>query len=378
MIGGSSGTELEIDDNQFSWSVNDASGLSALSVTVTRDSGDGPEIIYSSTDLADATGAMDFNDYGVGVYEILVVATDGDADWAGDASGSSAGRTAVVGELFLSTSTRAKLNVNGDEWVTLHRADITGTSSGEVLFDHSELSHPWFSWWSPNLDAFHMLADGSMILSTDGRGSVGGQDFRDGGLVQFFGDKWLERNPDNPEGLHQTARMIASEEQLFGARSFWTGIDAISMAPDGDLVISIDNPRSLADGRSYHPGDLIRIRLRQDGSLADSSLYFDHNVLNATGRQIFGHRWTDRSVNVDGAHVLSDGRILLTVSRTVTVGDDDVSFKDGDVFVYDPDDDTASMLWDEDSFRRNEDVDALFLGIGNGELNLLDQLDVDL
>jgi hypothetical protein len=220
---------------------------------------------------------LDFNDFGIGVFEILVVATDGDADWAGDASGSSAGRTAVVGELFVSTSTRAKLNVDGDQWVTLHRADITGTSSGEVLFDHSELSHPWFSWWSPNLNAFHMLADGSMILSTDGRGSVGGQDFRNGGLVQFFGDKWLERNPDNPDGLHQTARMITTEEQLFGARSFWTGIDAISVAPDGDLVISIDSSRSLADDHLYHPGDLIRIRLHHDGSLVESSTYFDHS-----------------------------------------------------------------------------------------------------
>lgn len=370
-LSGSSGTELEIDTNEYSWSVEDGSGLSALSVTVTRDTGEGPAVIFATTDTADATGSFNFDDYGVGIYEVLVVATDADGDWAGDAASSHAGRTSVVGELFVSTSTRAKLEVEDGEWVTLHRSDVTSTHDGDVLFDHSQLSHPWFSWWKPNLNAFHMLADGSMILSTDGRGKVGDQDFRDGGLVRFFGDEWLARNADNPGQLHQTAQMVTTEEQLFGNRSWLTGVDAISIAPDGNLVISLDRNRSLADGKSYHRGDLIKIVLQDDGTLASSELHFDHQVLDATGWRLFG-RWFDQGVNVDGAHVLEDGRIVLSVSSTATAGDGGESFQDGDVFVYDPDTDLAELLFDEDSFRRNEDVDAVFLGIGNGELDLLD------
>ncbi|MEM9366352.1 MAG: cadherin domain-containing protein [Planctomycetota bacterium] len=370
-ISGSSGTELEIDTNVYSWNVEDASGLSALSVTVTRDAGDGPVAIYTTADIADATGSFHFDDFGVGVYELLIVATDADEDWAGDGASSSAGRTSVVGELFISTTTRAKLEVDDGEWVTLHRADVASTSNGDVLFDHSQLSHPWFSWWTPNLNAFHMLADGSMILSTDSRGSIGDQDFRDGGLVRFYGDEWLSRNPGNPDHLHQSAQMIATEEQLFGKRSLLTGVDAISMAPDGNVVISLDRNRSLADGNAYHRGDLIKIVLREDGALASSALYFDHQVLDATGRRWFGH-WFHHDVNVDGAHVLEDGRILLSVDRTATAGTDGRSYKDGDVFVYDPTTNLAELLFDEDSFRRDEDVDAVFLGIGNGELSLLD------
>jgi len=370
-ITGSSGTELEIDTNAYAWSVVDPSALSALSVTVSRNQGDGPEVIYSTTDIADAVGSVNFDDFGVGVYEILVVASDGDDDWAGDASSSNAGRTSVVGELVLSTSTRAKLQVDDGEWARLHRADMTSTHDGDVLFDHSQLSHPWFSWWTPNLDAFHMLADGSMILSTNQRGRVGNQTFRDGGLVRFFGDEWLARNPENPGQRHQTAEMLTTERQLFGRRSWVTGVDAISIAPDDDLVISLDRDRALADGNAYHRGELIKIKLREDGSLASSSLFFDHQVMDATGWRLF-RSWFDRGVNVDGAHVLEDGRILLSVSSTASVGGEGERFKDGDVFVYDPDKDTAELLFDEDSFRRNEEVDAVFLGVGNGELTLLD------
>ncbi|MEM8672175.1 MAG: tandem-95 repeat protein [Planctomycetota bacterium] len=371
-IAGSNGTELEIDTNEYSWTVEDASGLSAFSVTVTRDNGDGPVAIFSTTDIADSTGSFNFDDYGVGIYEVLVVATDADGDWAGDAASSNAGRTSVVGELYISTTTRAKLEVEDGQWVSLHRADVTSTSDGDVLFDHSQLSHPWFSWWTPNLNAFHMLADGSMVLSTDGRGSIGGQDFRDGGLVRFFGDEWLARNADNPGDLHQTARMISTEQQLFGNRSLLTGVDAISIAPDGNLVISLDRNRSLADGQSYHRGDLIKVTLRQDGTLASSELYFSHEVLDATGWRLFG-RFFDQGVNVDGAHVMEDGRIVLSVSSTATAGDTEDHFRDGDVFVYDPETDLAELLFDEDSFRRNEEVDAVFIGLGNGELSLIDE-----
>lgn len=374
-LDGSSGTQLEIDTNEFSWDVTDPSGLSVLSVVVTRDAGDGPEVIYSTTDVGDAVGTFNFDDQGVGVFEIMVVATDGDADWSGDGAGSSAGRTAVVGEVFISTTTRAKLEVDDGDWVTLHQSDMTSVANGDVLFDHSQLSHPWFSWWRPNLDAFHMLADGSMILSTSGRGEIGDEDFHNGGLVRFYGDTWLERNAGNPGGLYQTADMISTEVQIFGDNRFGTNIDAISMAPDGNLVISIAHGRELADGQYYHSGDLIKLGLYEDGSLGQSSLYFDHDVLNATGRRRFGPSWADRSVNVDGAHVLDDGRIVLTVSQTVSVGDDGPRFQDGDIFVYDPLAELAEMLFDEDNFRRDEDVDAIFIGLGNGELQLWEYIE---
>ena len=92
-------------------------------------------------------------------------------------------------------------------------------------------------------------------------------------------------------------------------------------------------------------------------------------MLNATGRSFFGNLWSDRAINVNGAHVLDDGRIVLTTSRTTSVGADGPQFEDGDLFVYDPISGIAELLFDEGNFRRNEDIDAVFLGVGNGMIN---------
>src|SRR5207253_1066210 len=70
------------------------SGIGGLSVTVTRDG----TIIYTTSNVADATGNFDFTSFGLGTYHIDISATDADNDRANDSLSASASRTVVVSD----------------------------------------------------------------------------------------------------------------------------------------------------------------------------------------------------------------------------------------------------------------------------------------
>ena len=98
-----------------------------------------------------------------------------------------------------------------------------------------------------------------------------------------------------------------------------------------------------------------------DGSIAayDSStdtaiLYFDES--NFSGNE-----------DIDAIHVLSNGNIVLSVSGNATLGG--LSFSDGDIVSYDPGADTATLLFDENNFSGNADVDAVYVR-ANGNILL--------
>jgi hypothetical protein len=67
-LNGSLGAENDGQNQNFTWSVSDASGLSSYSVTITRN---GATLFSGNAD-----GSFDFNSYGVGTYELSVSATD--------------------------------------------------------------------------------------------------------------------------------------------------------------------------------------------------------------------------------------------------------------------------------------------------------------
>src|SRR5205823_1306878 len=84
VLGGSTGSETDGQDNTFTWTITDAgSGVASSTVSVTKD---GVEIFNSS----DLSGTFDFNSFGLGTFQISVSATDADADRANDSLTSSA------------------------------------------------------------------------------------------------------------------------------------------------------------------------------------------------------------------------------------------------------------------------------------------------
>ncbi|MCI0461807.1 MAG: putative Ig domain-containing protein [Gemmataceae bacterium] len=90
LLGGSSGTETDGQDQQFTWDVSDVSGLSTIDVTITKV---GFGVLAS---FATASGSYDFNQAGPGTYTLTVGALDNDGDRSGDQSSSTAERSVIV------------------------------------------------------------------------------------------------------------------------------------------------------------------------------------------------------------------------------------------------------------------------------------------
>src|SRR5439155_288592 len=90
-LGGSQGSENDGQNQKFTWNVSDASGLSNVRVTISKNG----NVIHTFTT---ANGNFDFNSLGLGDYQISVSATDADTDWAGDQLGNSASRSVGVSD----------------------------------------------------------------------------------------------------------------------------------------------------------------------------------------------------------------------------------------------------------------------------------------
>src|SRR5439155_18912754 len=91
-VGGSTGTETDGQTQSFDWNISDTSGLSAISVVITQDG----TPIYSTTNLADATGNFNFDSFGLGNFAIQISATDADGDRANDTATATASRSVTV------------------------------------------------------------------------------------------------------------------------------------------------------------------------------------------------------------------------------------------------------------------------------------------
>ncbi|MEO1529141.1 MAG: PKD domain-containing protein, partial [Planctomycetota bacterium] len=92
VLGGSAGEENHGDDQFFSWSFSDPSGVSAATIEVFREGNSNP--IYSSASTN--ASAFNFDSFGLGVFTLVVTATDNDSDTPLDNASSSATRSVSV------------------------------------------------------------------------------------------------------------------------------------------------------------------------------------------------------------------------------------------------------------------------------------------
>ncbi len=86
-LGGSEGIESHADEQEFTWSIFDPSGLASISVVV--DEAGVETTLFSTTNLLDAAGSFNFDDQGPGIFKIVANATDADADVPADSSTTS-------------------------------------------------------------------------------------------------------------------------------------------------------------------------------------------------------------------------------------------------------------------------------------------------
>ncbi|NLF32235.1 MAG: PEP-CTERM sorting domain-containing protein [Planctomycetes bacterium] len=126
-------------------------------------------------------------------------------------------------------------------------------------------------------------------------------------------------------------------------------VDAFHLMADGDFVLSTTFDQSLG-GLSFEPGDLVRY----DPAANTASLLFDGSLLG-------------RNENIDGVYVRESGEILLSTTSSACLAG--LSFRSGDVVEYNPASGAVSLVFDQDWFSRNEDIDALHV-LEDGDLVL--------
>ncbi len=119
--------------------------------------------------------------------------------------------------------------------------------------------------------------------------------------------------------------------------------------PQGHLLLSTVNGETLG-GLSFTPDDLVEY----DSVSDTATLYFDGNHFS-------------NNENIDAVDVLDNGLIALSTTNNARLGG--LNFRDGDIVLYDPGSDTATLLFSENNFSGNEDVDAVHI-LPNGHILL--------
>jgi hypothetical protein len=196
-------------------------------------------------------------------------------------------------------------------------ADIATPIFLESLFTASE-----------NVDAFDLLPNGNMILSTLTGATLGGITFSDGSLIEW-------------DPLNLTASLFF-DESTFDTAGTSEDIDAVAVLANGHILISTEAGESLG-GLSFLDGDVVQ----WDPVNLIASIFFSEALFGGA------------DVDIDAFDVDASGMILLsTRENNVSLGG--ITFDNGDVVLYDPVAGTASILVDESTaFASSEDVDAV-------------------
>jgi len=165
---------------------------------------------------------------------------------------------------------------------------------------------------------------GNIILSVDNTETLGGLSFGKGDLVEY-----------NP--ITDTATLYL-DGSLFSGPS---DIDAVHVLGNGNIVLSTVANATLG-GLSFGKGDLIEYNPTTD----TATLFFDGSLFSSTNE------------DVDAAHILGSGNIVLSTIGGATLGG--LSFGAGDLVEYNPTTDTSTLYFDENLFSSSANIDGSY------------------
>lgn len=205
--------------------------------------------------------------------------------------------------------------------LSFSRGDVVrydaGTDTATLFFDSNLFDNS-----NEQIDALHVLSNGNLLLSTSNNATLAGLSFSDGDLVEYdFGTG--------------TASLFFDEDLFSGNEN----IDAAAVLGNGNLVLSTTNNASLG-GLSFSDGDLAEYNAGSD----TASLFFNEDLFSG-------------NEDIDAVAILANGNLVLSTQNNATLGG--LSFSDGDLVEYDPVNDVATLLFDEDLFSGNEDIDGV-------------------
>ncbi|MEN8184172.1 MAG: hypothetical protein ABFS46_16725, partial [Myxococcota bacterium] len=167
-------------------------------------------------------------------------------------------------------------------------------------------------------------------------------------LVSMDGDEVID-------GIAFDDREIISLDSSPGSAELWLGwddgflhedLDALTFLPSGNLLLSVSGA-TVIGGLIVEDGDLLEVDLEA----GTASVFLPESTL---GR-----------LDVDAAHLLPEGHILLSFHRDELING--LPVRDGDVIDYDMEDDSFSILLSEDVFAVDSDVNGVAL-LANGNL----------
>ncbi|HDY65080.1 MAG TPA: hypothetical protein ENH84_02460 [Phycisphaerae bacterium] len=164
-----------------------------------------------------------------------------------------------------------------------------------------------------------------LILSTDSTATLGGLSFSDGDLVGY----------DPATGI---ASILLNGDLFSGGED---NIDAAHLMADGHYVLSTTGDSTLG-GLSFGKGDLVEY----DPIADTATLLFDNTLFSA-------------AEDIDAVYVRDNGNIVMSTVGAAQLGG--LLFGDGDLIEYNPTAGTASLLFDENLFSGNEDIEAVHI-----------------
>lgn len=121
-----------------------------------------------------------------------------------------------------------------------------------------------------------------------------------------------------------------------------TLVDSLDVLDDGRIVLSTFQSNRTIGGITLRDGDV--------------AVY---DPLTNTAIVLFSEDLLRSGPDVDAVDVLDNGHLVFSVSRASRLGN--LSFGDGDIVEYDPTTGTTTLLFSEDLFGGNEDVDGIWV-----------------
>jgi hypothetical protein len=236
---------------------------------------------------------------------------------------------ADAASIYLSTTTAATLGGLGFRNGDIARYDTTtGTATlffSEDTFDTNE-----------DVDAFDLLPNGHLLLSTTSTSSIGGVSFLDGDLIDY----------DPATG----SAVLYFSESLFSDPA--ADVDGVDVLPNGHILLSARTGTETLGGLTFRDGDIAEY----DPVSGFATLYFseDHFV---TGEDL------------DAFSVLPDGSIILSTTNAASISG--VAIDEDDLVQYFPSTDTASLYFSGSLFGSAEDIDAVLVTPEPGSAALL-------
>lgn len=174
-----------------------------------------------------------------------------------------------------------------------------------------------------DVDAAHVLSDGSLVFSTDGgatlSGELGENSFDNGTLIRWDGSQ---------DAGSRATIFLDRTAFTFGANE---NVDAVHVRTDGSLVFSTVTSGRLTFGNA-DPGDDLRFD-------PDDLIHFDPVSLTAS-ILMEGSSFFSGAANVDAVHELGDGQFVFSTLADATMdstaNSELTSYARNDLIRFDP------------------------------------------